>query len=126
MHLLFFNLEGGIENVMVKVKDFLGLKNLFYEGDSSNVKDGIYYSYLIFGVKIKLEYNSYDYDDKYEYMVSIRKDDVSEVDAEEYFINDIANIVITLLGKNLKSRIGYEDSGSNFKFYERGSKKIFI
>jgi len=65
---LFFDIKSPIEEVADLVFKSLGMKNGIQEGDSSHVLGGVYYSSSVFGVEIKLESNSYDYDDKYNFV----------------------------------------------------------
>ncbi|MES1159418.1 MAG: hypothetical protein ABUM51_01555, partial [Bacteroidota bacterium] len=74
IELIFFNEALPIDDAAKSIFSAIGIQNNILEGDSAHVLSGIYYSYSIFGLKIKLELNSYDYDDKYNYMISVRED----------------------------------------------------
>jgi len=59
MILLFFNYGEDLNKVSSVIFASLGISKSL-EGDSSNVLEGEYYSFSIFGVQIKLELNTYD------------------------------------------------------------------
>ena len=69
MALLFFNSDESIQSVSKKIFNAIGTST-FYEGDSANVLNGLCYSASVFGVLIKLELNSYDYEEQYKYRVA--------------------------------------------------------
>jgi len=108
---LFFFINEDIEKVAIKIFSILGNKNNFLEGDSSHVLGGAYYSVSIFGIEIRLEKNSYDYDDEYNYMLRIAKDTFSDVIINTIIIKQLTNIVIALLVQNLNLKIAYEEEG---------------
>lgn len=114
---LFFDMEGQIKEIANKVFALLGIINNMQEGDSSHVLGGTYYSSSIFGVKIKLEQNSYAYDDKYNYMISIQKDVLCGVEVEAKVIKEVAGIIISLLISNLKILVAYEVGEDDLRVY---------
>lgn len=106
---LFFFIDEDIEKVATKIFSTLGIKNGFLEGDSSHVLGGVYYSISIFGIKIRIEKNSYDYDDEYNYMIRIAKDVFSNVIIDNSIIKQLTHIIIRLLVQNLNLKIAYEE-----------------
>lgn len=108
MEHLFFYLDEGIEKVMKAVFEPLSLKDNVREGDSSNVKDGVYYICTVFGVNIKLEGNSYDYDDKFNYMITVEQDLFSNIEADAEIIKNVTLTVRKILALSLKIPIALE------------------
>ena len=107
MQLIFLNLDGKFEDVCTKVSGALGLSE-FAEGDSSNVSHGLYYSYSVFGLSLKLESNSYDYEDSYSYMLSLKKDILSKINSDDQIIEMGSVIVAKLLAINLRVSVARE------------------
>ena len=107
----FFNFQTEVMDTSIQVFKILGIKKKeIIEGDSSHVLQGVYYHYSIFGVQIKLELNSYGYDDKYRYMLTVKKDVLSIVKPDEKTVDNVANIVGSYLSKFLKEGVMYEDN----------------
>ena len=79
------------------------------------MKDGIYFSCSIFGVEIILEYNSYDYDDTYNYMLGIKKDYLTSITVRDESITAITKIICLLLVDNLETEIAYEQADNTLK-----------
>jgi hypothetical protein len=92
----------------------LGLENRFQEGDSSHVLGGVYYSASVLGVAIKLESNSYDYDDKYAYMIGVKEQLLSDLNVEDSIITSVTQVIITLLIVNLKIQVAHEVTEGEF------------
>ncbi|HEY4063620.1 MAG TPA: hypothetical protein VGM30_17050 [Puia sp.] len=119
---LFLNIDGQIEEAAKIVFAALGFKSSYQEGDSSHVSGGVYYSYSILGVQVKLEENGYDYDDKYNYMIGLRKDAFSSLKIDETIIKSLANIVIRLLVVNVKTEVAYEIDDNKLEVFGNVSK----
>ena len=115
---LFFNIDCDLQLCAQKVFSTLGVDDRICEGDSSHVREGIYYFSTVFGVQIKLEYNSYDYDDVYKYMIAVKKHVLSQFTADEEITDLVAEIVIKLLRNNLRATIAVEDSLGSLKILE--------
>jgi hypothetical protein len=124
MKQIFFNMPHSIDKVAKIIFDSLGL-NSFEEGDSSHVKDGIYYASSVFGIKVQLEGNSYDYDDQYSYMLSIKQDVLSAVYSDDLIVAEIANVIIRLLREALETEIAYEDNSNTLRLYSDLTVKAF-
>ncbi len=108
--LFFFNFDGNILSVSEKIFRSFGIyNNEIAKGSSSHVTEELYYQYSVFGIKLKIEYNSYDYDDSYRYMLSIREDVLSGVTSDDNFLLCITNRLGGLLAKLLNGDLMYEN-----------------
>ena len=107
METLFFNLDGSFAEVAEKVFSALGAPE-FQEGDSLNVLGGEYYEISIFGASIRLEGNSYDYEDEYGYMLSIDEELPSELKVDPSVIEAIGRIAVRMLTDNLSTAVARE------------------
>ncbi len=76
--------------------------------DSANVLGGTYSVLSVLGFKLKLEQNSYDYEDQYNYMLSINEDYLSGVETDEDMAEDISDIIVKVLRKNVSFEIAQE------------------
>jgi hypothetical protein len=90
MEHLFFNLDGGLEHAAAKVFWALGMDGSL-EGDSSNSPTGVY-----------------DYEDSFEYMLSIKKSMLTELNVPVDTPSILADIASKMLVKNLGIKIGVE------------------
>lgn len=77
-------------------------------GDSANSYGGTYYSFSIFGVRIKLEKNTYEYEDDYQYILSVTKDLLSSVKVNDGFITEVSNLICSLLAKSTQFKVAIE------------------
>lgn len=105
---LFFNLKGELEEVANKLFTELEINCGKMEGESSNVLHGVYFYYSVFGVGFKLEYNSYDFDERYKYMLTIQKNVLSKVAADNRIVNLFKDIILLLLPNILHTEIAHE------------------
>lgn len=108
MEHIFFNMKTGLAATATKVFNAIGITNNILEEDSLNVLGGIYYEYPILGCRIKLEQNSYEWEDKYKYMITVKKDVLSDVTANEENVRLLLQIVIDLLHRNLTVEVAVE------------------
>ena len=104
---IFFNLNESIDNVSTVIFNSLGFRSIL-EGDSSNVLGGIYYCCNVFGSQIRLEYNSYDWDDVYNYMITVKDDVLVKPDIDDSLCKKIMEIIVAILSKNLNITIAVE------------------
>ena len=111
--MLFFNSEETLELVAKKVFSTLELNN-YLRGTCQNVLDDLYYCFSVFGVNLKLELNSYDYEDEYRFMLTIKKDLASDLTVEIDTINNIAEIVYKLLSNQLQIVFAIEKANNKF------------
>jgi hypothetical protein len=108
---LFFNLSGTFDEVAIKVFNSLGIVDSYYSGESSNVRSQSYFAIKVFGVVIRLELNSYEYEDEYQYMISVSKDFVNnELKVLAMIESAVLNIVLTLITNNLLIEVAEETS----------------
>jgi hypothetical protein len=107
MEHLFFSLSNEIEDVSNSVFKALGIKHK-QEGDSANVVGGIYYVHDIFGCHIKLESNGYDWDDQYNYMITVKKDNTMGMIVSDQNVNTLAKLICELLCHNLRVDVALE------------------
>lgn len=118
VEVLFFYMEGNISSVAKKIYKSLGIqKGNLYSGDSSHVLNGVYYDFSILGSKIKIEYNSYDYEDKYNYMLSIKEDVNSGLKVNDEMIKQLTVIICELLVNNLNLNIAHEGENGQLFFF---------
>lgn len=106
MEHLFFSISGGFENAAAKAFEALGMQRV--EGDSANSPSGVYFEHRVFGIVFKLEENVYDYEDEYDYMMSIKKDVLSNLDVPDEVLTALVNVASTLLVKHLGVKVGVE------------------
>jgi hypothetical protein len=62
----------------------------------------------VFGVTIKLEENSYDYEDDYRYMLSVYRDRLTDLMVDESIVVSVSRLVVRLLVDNLNVKVGLE------------------
>lgn len=96
---IFFNSDKNLEEVSKLVFEAMGITH-YLEGDSQNSLGGSYSSCSVFGISIKLELNSYDYEDDYKFMLLIRKDLTSSLKCDTEVEDAIATVVLKLLYNN--------------------------
>mgnify|MGYP006082911321 CR=1 FL=1 len=99
MELFFFSSTGNLQTLSKKVFGLLKVGN-FQNIDSINVYQGNYSSCSFLGMKMKLEYNSYDYEEDYNFMITIQGDFTSDMVLNEKNIKLFADIVISILNSN--------------------------
>ena len=110
INIFFFNFNGNILSVSEKIFKSFGIyESELAKGSSSHVTEKVYYEYSVFGIKLKIEYNSYDYDDKYRYMLSTREDVLSGVTSDDNFLLCITNRLGDLLAELLNGDLMYEN-----------------
>ena len=107
METIFINLDYELKEAAEKLFSSLGISNI-NEGDSSNVLSGIYYSSSAFGTHITFEYNSYDYEDRYKYMVSFGKDVLSKIKIDNEIVLLFAQAILRIISKNLEIEVAHE------------------
>ena len=104
---IFLKTNDHFEQVAEVIFRTLGINN-FLEGDSQNVLSGVYSSYSVFGISIRLELNSYDYEDEYKFMLQIKKDLVTPFKIDSTIENMVAEIILKLLCNNFNEPIAIE------------------
>ena len=109
MEQLFFNKSGSFDEVAGAVFRALGL--LSGEGDSANALGGDYHVASALGVDVRLERNSYDYEDEYEYMLSIRKNLASPLNVAPSVSEYVARAAARMLADNVGLSVAREGEG---------------
>jgi len=69
-------------------------------------------------VLIKLELNSYDYEDEYKYMLSIAKDSTTGTSPDNYDASNTAQTVLNLLRQNPRIDIA-EETPTGLRIYKK-------
>ncbi|RZJ57566.1 MAG: hypothetical protein EOO55_03115 [Hymenobacter sp.] len=103
---LFFSLPSDLAATTTTIFRVIGASSV--EGDSANVLGGTYTMASVLGFKIKLELNSYDYEDQYNYMLSVTEDYATGLRVDDAMEEAMAGIVAQLLSKNLPLAIAQE------------------
>lgn len=104
---LFFSCDKQFDDVAILIFKSLTIEN-YLEGDSSNVLGGYYYSFNVFGMEIKLERNSYDYEEQYNYMIHIKENRTNNLKIDPNIENIMAGIILKLLCNNLNIPLAIE------------------
>jgi len=112
----FFQIEDDLQNAAKKICEALGIDTKTVKvGSSTHVLNGSYFNYTVFGCRIKLEKNSYDYDDQYNYMLSISINSLSNLNTDINVLKSMSTIIRMLLSKNLGIVIAYEVADNNLE-----------
>ncbi|WP_334075549.1 MULTISPECIES: hypothetical protein [Paenibacillus] len=72
METLFFNSQLAIGEVVPLIFKHLNVQNVA-EGENSSYLNEMYFSGSVIGLDIRISENNYDYEDKFNYMISIKK-----------------------------------------------------
>jgi hypothetical protein len=111
MKFLFFSYDGDFNKVSEVIYKSLGITQ-YLTGDSYNVLGGAYSDFSVFGVRIKLELNSYDYEDDYNYMLSLQTDSLRTISVDDKIVEYVNEVVKKLLYINLSLVVAEEKNGS--------------
>ena len=103
---LFFTVPEDLSEASQLIFQVLGASSV--EGDSANVLGGTYTMISVLGFKIKLELNSYDYEDQYKYMLSVGEDYVAGLHITDEMEERMGELVAQLLSRNLPLTIAQE------------------
>jgi hypothetical protein len=111
---LFFSFPGELQDATKTVFNALGTLPAANH-DSLNVLGGTYTALSLLGFKIKLEANSYDYEDKFNYMLSVNEDFLANLRVDDEMEEGLADIIAKLLVENTSLEIAQEkESGLVF------------
>lgn len=77
-------------------------------GESSNVLHTSYFEAKAFGVKVKLEENSYEFEDKYSFMLSIQKDFLTNFILSESTMDKLIGDLVKALKVNSEQPLAIE------------------
>lgn len=116
MNVIFFSTIGNLDQVSEAFfSNFID--NNFLKGDSENLLGGSYYDYPILGIRIKIELNSYDYEDKYRFMISISKDYRKKIKVDPSVEDSITDALATLIAQNFNVTVAKEIAPNNLKMF---------
>ncbi|UAY53248.1 hypothetical protein [Ferruginibacter albus] len=91
----FLSVPEQIGNVAQKIFSTLGV-TIKYSGEKPKV-----YSSSMFGVEIILEHNNYSHKEEYNYHLTVKKDTDSRLEANDFVIKKISDVVSNLFRYNL-------------------------
>lgn len=115
--LLFFNLPGTFNEVANEIFTSLGSDN-YFGNQSLNVRNEEYFIMSVFGISIRLEANSYDYEDKYNYMLSVCEDPIKNLNVDSDIKDKVFDVVRCLIINNLSIEVAEENS-EGLKIYKQ-------
>ncbi len=104
---IFISLDNDFSKAKQLVFDALGLNNIM-EGDSTHALGGVYYEVGVLGMYIKLEQNSYEYEDEFNYTLFVQKDYDSPVKITRDIEESMLDLIRKLIMVNLSVKIGIE------------------
>jgi len=108
---LFFNLNRDFDSVVESIFGVLDILEKVVEGDSLNSFGGVYYESYMLGMVIKLERNSYAYENDFNYTLWVDKDYNSSVKITGEIEKSMLDLILSLLSINLNVEIGIEKDG---------------
>ena len=79
----------------------------FMEGDSSFSVSGYYLEGSVLGIVIKIDENNYDYEDDYNYMISIKKAIGTKL-ADDNALLGVAEIIASVISEKLGIEVALE------------------
>lgn len=106
MQTLFLNSEESLDEIAKLVFSALGLSKIV-EGDSSFSPSGYYLEGTTLGIVIKIDENNYDYEDTYNYMISIKKDIGTKL-ADDNALLGFAEVVASIISVKLGIEVALE------------------
>ena len=106
MEHLFFNSDKILNDVAASVFEILGTKSV--GGESTNVLGGTYFQTRVFGLLVRVEENSYDFEDRYAYMLSVKRDVIGNVYVRDGDVAAIARSIQHILADNMKTDVAME------------------
>lgn len=104
---LFFTFPGELQAATQIVFQALGAASTSYR-DSLNVLGGTYSVWSVLGFNIKLEANSYDHEDTYNYMLSVGEDYLANLKVDNDMAEALAELIAKLLSSNASIEIAQE------------------
>lgn len=111
IELIFFNCDENLERTSKLIFDCLGYENIL-NGDSIHIVNREYKMAKVFGISMKLEVNGYDWEDEYNYMISIRRDARSSLLISDNTVVNFREIVCDLISENLNIKLAIEKSNT--------------
>ena len=107
MNNIFFNIDGAFPQVAQQVFSALDFDQAI-EGDSANTLSGIYFANSRSGVAFRLEENCYDYEEDYDYMLSVKEDWVKGMNVEEEVVDELALATAQSLAERFNIEVSIE------------------
>ena len=107
---LFFKLDRDFDSVAKFVFNALDIKDVL-QGESLNAFGGVYYKSSVFGMNIKIEENSYEYEDCFNYTLFVKKNFDAAIKITDEIERSMLNLIVNLLSINLNIEIGMEKDG---------------
>jgi len=107
---LFFKLDRDFDSVAKFVFNALDIKDVL-QGESLNALGGVYYKSSVFGMNIKIEENSYEYEDCFNYTLFVKKNFDAAIKITDEIERSVLNLIVNLLSINLNIEIGIERDG---------------
>lgn len=128
MEILFFKTNQTLDNIVPIIFNELNIKNTA-EGENSSYINDTYFEASVLGIIIKISENNYDYEDDFNYMISIKKTNELKLRDKEglYFIAQIISSIIAMkLNINVAIEKYCQESESNYllHFYRIGDVLI--
>ena len=111
MQVLFFQLDKSFDEVGKLIISCLGFNNLIESETTFNTK-GYYFIANTLGLTIKLDENNYDYEDKYNYMITIKKAIGTKLYSENSILG-VAEIVASIISSKLNIQVALEEELRN-------------
>lgn len=112
--IIFIKTDQNIDFVNSCVIDILKIaKNEYQLRDSVNTLGGEYYSIVTAGIEVRIENNSYDYEDLYNVTIFVKKHWSNTVKYDNAIFDLIGLLLFKLLSVNFKENIAYMNSLSD-------------
>ena len=107
MQHLFLNSSADLVSTANHLFPVLGVK--YSARHSKNVLNGVYYEGYCFGCRIRLEENSYEFEDQFKYMLTVKCNLLSETTMRDDDVPVLTQLLQRVLSDNLKIKIELED-----------------
>ena len=107
---LFFKLDRDFDSVAKIVFNALDIKDVL-QGESLNALGAVYFKSSVFGMNIKIEENSYEYEDCFNYTLFVKKNFDAAIKITDEIERSMLNLIVNLLSINLNIEIGMEKDG---------------
>lgn len=128
METLFFYSNETLNNIVPMIFNELNITNTL-EGENSSFINETYFQGSALGIVIRIAENNYDYEDDFNYMISIKKSIGMKLRDEDglYLIAEIVSSIIAMkLSINVAIEKYCKESDSNYLlyFYKKGSELL--
>ncbi|MEK4878365.1 hypothetical protein [Paenibacillus sp. FSL R5-0908] len=119
METLFFDSNETLDNIVPMIFNELNITSTV-EGENSSFINNTYFEGSVLGIVIRIAENNYDYEDDFNYMISIKKSIGMKLRDEDglYLIAEIISSVIAMkLNINVAVEKYCKESDSNYLLY---------